>query len=183
MKRVLLISLALILTLTLLPTTPIAALKPKPEETAQVTFSGDITSGVLTLDVYRSGKLVVVTGPAGFTFKGNLGNFTGSQEGNLGIRIDKRTGEADIIYSFDRYEPNDVDERYVGWLKYQLEGPGTWSGESTPYGTIDVDGDTFTIYQMNYTSGSKKNGKGATLVTYEKVWSGSVSFNVTIDSP
>ncbi len=183
MKRTLLISIALILTLTLLPTTPIAALKPKPEETAQVTFSGDITSDVLTLDVYRSGKLVVVTGPADFTFEIDLGNFTGPQEGNLGIRIDKRTGEADIIYSFDRYKTGEVDERYVGWFKYQLEGPSTWSGENIPYGTIDVDGEAFTIYQMSYTSGSKKNGKGATLVTYAEVWSGSVSFNVVIHSP
>ena len=183
MKRVLLISLALILTLTLLPTTPIAALKPKPEEKAQVTVIGDITSDELTLDVYRNGKLVVLVGPADFTFKEKLGDFAGSQEGNLGIRIDKRTGEADIIYSFDRYETSEVDERYVGWFKYQLEGPGTWSGESIPYGTIDVDGEAFTIYQMIYKSGSKKNGKGATMVTYEEVWSGSVSFNIIIDSP
>jgi hypothetical protein len=182
MKRVLLISIALILTLTLLPTTPIAALKPKPEEKAQVTVNGDIARIELTLDVYRSGKLVVLVGPANFTFEVNLGDFTSSQEGNLGIRIDKRTGEAEIIYSFDRYNASEVDARYVGWFKYQLEGPGTCSGESIPYGTIDVDGEFFTIYQMVYTSGSKKNGKGATHVTYEKVWSGSVSFNVTIDS-
>ncbi len=183
MKRVLLISLALILTLTLLPTTLIAAPKPKPEEKAQVTVSGDITSGELTLDVYRSGKLVVVVGPANLAFGETLGGYTGSKEGNLGIRIDKRTGEADIIYSFDRYLEGDVDERYVGWFKYQLEVPGTWSGESIPYGTIDVDGEAFKIYQMIYNSGSKKNGKGATMVTYEEVESGSVSFNVIIDSP
>ena len=66
MKRVLLISLALILTLTLLPTTLIAAIKPRPEEQAQVTVSGNITSVELTLDVYRSGKLVVVVGSADF---------------------------------------------------------------------------------------------------------------------
>ncbi len=71
----------------------------------------------------------------------------------------------------------------MGWFKYQLEVPGTWSGESIPYGTIDVDGEAFTIYQMIYNSGSKKNGKGATGVTYEEVGSGSVSFNTIIDSP
>jgi hypothetical protein len=114
-------------------------------------------------------------------FGETLGGYTGSKEGNLGIRIDKRTGEADIIYSFDRYKEGEVDERYVGWFKYQLEVPGTWSGESIPYGTIDVDGEAFTIYQMIYNSGSKKNGKGATIVTYEEVWSGSVSFNIFIE--
>ena len=171
--------LTLFFILALLPTTPIAAIKPRPEEQAQVTVSGDITSVELTLDVYRSGKLVVVVGPADFTFVETLGDFTGSQEGNLGIRIDKRTGEADIIYSFARYETGD----YVGWFKYQLEVPGTWSGESIPYGTIEVDDEAFTIYQMIYSSGSKKNGKGATRVTYEEVWSGSVSFEIFIKSP
>ena len=177
MKRVLLISLALILTQTLLLTTPIAAIKPKPEEKAQVTVSGEITGSDLTLDVYRSGKLVVVVGPADFTFEETLGEFNGSQEGNLGIRIDKRTGEADIIYNFARYETGD----YEGWFKYQLEGPGTWSSGSIPYGTIDVGGEAFTIYQMIYSSGSTKKGKGATMVTYEEVWSGSVSFNIFIE--
>ncbi len=175
MKRVLLISFVLIL--TLLPTTLIAALKPRPEEQAQVTVSGDITSGELTLDVHRSGKLVVVVGSADFTFEGTLwGEYAGSQEGTLGIRIDKRTGEVDIIYSFARYKTGD----YEGWFKYQLEVPGTWSSGSIPYGTIDVDGEAFTIYQMIYSSGSKKKGKGATIVTYEERWSGSVSFNIII---
>ena len=132
MKRALLISFALILTLTLLPTTLIAAIKPRPEEQAQVTVNGDIENGALTLDVYRYGKLVVVTGPADFTFKETLGE-------------------------------------------------GTWSDGSIPYGTIDVDDEAFTIYQMIYTSGSKKNGKGATSVTYEEVGGGSVSFNITIE--
>ena len=181
MKRVLLISFVLIL--TLLPTTLIAAPKPRPEEKAQVTVSGDIENGALTLDVYRYGKLVVVTGPADFTFKETLGeDFAGFHEGKVGIRIDTRTGEVDILYSFDRYETTDeVDARYVGWFKYQLEVPGTWSGESIPYGNINVDNEAFTIYQMIYTSGSKKNGKGATGVTYEYVGSGSVSFEIIID--
>jgi len=176
MKRALLIPFALILTLTLLPTTLIAAIKPRPEEQAQVTVSGNITSVELTLDVYRSGKLVVVDGSADFTFVKKLGDFYGSKKGSLGIRIDKRTGEADIIYNFARYETGD----YAGWFKYQLEGPGTWSGGSIPYGTIDVDCEAFTIYQMIYSSGSKKKGKGATMVTYEERWSGSVSFNIII---
>ena len=177
MKRALLIPFALILTLTLLPTTLIAAIKPRPEEQAQVTVSGNITSVELTLDVYRSGKLVVVDGSADLAFGETLGDFYGSKEGSLGIRIDKRTGEADIIYNFARYETGD----YVGWFKYQLEVPGTWSGGSIPYGTIDVDCEAFTIYQMIYSSGSKKKGKGATMVTYEEVGSGSVSFNIILE--
>ncbi len=183
MKRTLLISFVLIL--TLLPTTLIAAPKPRPEEKAQVTVYDDITIDELTLDIYRYGKLVVVVGYANFTFKETLGeDFNGFHEGKVGIRIDTRTGEVDILYSFDRYESGDqVDERYVGWFKYQLEVPGTWSGESIPYGTVDVDGEAFTIYQMVYESGSKKNGKGATGVSYEEVWSGSVSFNIFIGSP
>ena len=181
MKRALLLSFVLIL--TLLPTTPIAAPKPRPEEKAQVTVSGNIENGALTLDVYRYGKLVVVTGPADFTFKETLEDFAGFHEGKVGIRIDTRTGEVDILYSFDRYKADEVDERYVGWFKYQLEVPGTWSGESIPYGTIEVEGEAFTIYKMIYTSGSKKNGKGATGVTYEEIGSGSVSFNTIIDSP
>ena len=182
MKRVLLLSFVLIL--TLLPTTLIAAPKPRPEEKAQVTVSGDIENGTLTLDVYRYGKLVVVTGPANFTFKETLGeDFAGFHEGKVGIRIDTRAREVDILYSFDRYEADEVDERYVGWFKYQLEVPGTWSGESIPYGTIEVEGEAFTIYQMIYTSGSKKNGKGATGVTYEVFGSGSVSFEIFIESP
>ena len=89
MKRALLLSFVLIL--TLLPTTPIAAPKPRPEEKAQVTVSGDIENSALTLDVYRYGKLVVVTGPADFTFKETLEDFAGFHEGKVGIRIYTRT--------------------------------------------------------------------------------------------
>jgi len=202
MKRVLLLSLALLLTLMLLPTASIAAPGPKPKEWAKVEFIGHgITSEVTTLDIRRAGRLVIVYGPANLTFQVSMvgtdgTNFTKlSQEwaetyedmpnyfGKLGLRIDKTTQKAGIIYGFGRYTEEDIDgidERYVGLFKYQLEGSEIWSGESIPYGTITVDAGDFTIKQMFYTSMSKGKAKSATGVTFEEVWSGSLSFTITI---
>lgn len=190
MKKVLLLSLALLLTLTLLPTASIAALGPKPKEWAKVEFIGlDITSEVTTLNIRRAGRLVIVYGPTDLTFvETTTGlwynatldlNFAGLwKEGKVGIRIDKGTGEADIIYNFDRYET----DPYKGWFRYQLEGSGEWSGESIPYRDITVENGAFTIYEMFYESASKKGkGKGATGVTYDPVWNGRLSFTITID--
>jgi hypothetical protein len=113
------------------------------------------------------------------------GEFVGIHEGTLGVRIDKRTGEAHVIYMFDEYEEGDVPERYVGARKYQLETYGTLTAGSIPYGTVEVAEEDFVIYQIVYQQTSKKNGKGAIGVTYEKVFpvlEGEVlSFTITIN--
>jgi hypothetical protein len=168
----------------MLPTASIVAVGAKPKEKADAQFIGpDITSSLLKdLDVYIH-KFVVLFGPAGLTFEPNGGlweendhNFAGGHAGTLGIRIIKRTREAEIIYNFGEYE----DGRYEGWPKYELKGLGKWSGERTPYETITVNDEEFTISQIFYESTSKKKGKGATSVEYIEVWRESLSFEITI---
>jgi len=200
MKKILLFAVMLLLLFTLLPIAPIAAPGPKPKERAEVTVSGDITSDEVTytLDIRRAGRLVIVYGSADdltFNDRGDretedwvkLGTecswdyFEGAglhEEGGLGIRIDK-SGETEIFYEFDRTV--EVEGSKKLWFKYQLTGSGIWSDESIPYGEITVTGETFTINEMFYERTSKKKGKGAIGVTYVPVWSGSLSFTITID--
>jgi len=194
MKRVLLLSLALLLTLTLLPTVSMAApgKNKKEPDYRTVTFAGDIT-GTGELQVLEWGKnfrLYTPTRentPLEFVDRNDLwvnktGDYFGGvhKKGKLGITITKSTGEASIIYNFDEYESGEIDERYVGWPKYQLEGYGQWEGKSMPYGSVSASGD-FKISQMFYTSMSKGKAKSATGVTFEEVWTGLLSFTITID--
>jgi len=161
----------LLLTLTLLPTAPIAAPGPKPKEKAEVRFNGpDITSEWLIWDVGYT-KLVIVYGDADLTFV-NPEDFAGPQEGKGGVRINKRTGETEIIINFGKYETGP----YKGWPRYQLDGSGEWSGVSIPYGTITASDGSFTIYEMFY----ERKGKGATGVEYVPVWDGLLSFTINI---
>jgi hypothetical protein len=165
----------LILTLTLLPTASVVAPGPTPKEKAEVTVYDDniYTDGAVTLNVRRAGRLVIVYGLA--DLKGTV--WDEFEDGHqLGIRIDK-SGETEIIYTFgtELFE----DEPCA---KFQLEGFGTWSGKSVPYGTVTVTDKTFTIYELFYERTSKKNGKGAIGVTYVEVGSGLLSFTVEIDS-
>ena len=174
MRRTALFSIImLLLALTLLPTASIVAKGPKPEEKANVTVLGDIsTIEEVTLNIRRAGRLVIVYGPAdleGITY----GDFEDGRE--LGIRIDKGTGEVAIIYRFDI-----KDFEGKEWSKYQLTGTGIWSTGSIPIGTITVTDETFTIYEMFY---ERKGKKGATTVTYEEVWSGLLSFGISITPP
>ena len=175
----------------MLPITPTIAVGPKPRAKADVTFDdeGDITGSASNLDVGLHGKLTIVYGDVNLNvvqavksqYKNECWN-NFDIEGRLGIRMDKRTGEVEIIYMFDEYtEAYGVSERYWGAKKYQLETYGTFSGGSIPYGTVEVDNEV-TIYQIVYQQTSKKNGKGAFGVTYVPVLEGEVlSFKITID--
>lgn len=149
----------------------------------------------MTLDIRRSGRTVIVhsdyCGPVDLTFEGEAGglwyvnedlDFVGDRAGKFGFHIDKRTEEAWIIHRFDKFESGP----YEGWFRYQLEGFGVLSElseGSIPYGTIAVEGETFTIYEMTYERTSKRNGKGVTGVTYEDTWSGSLCFEIIITPP
>ena len=93
----------------------------------------------------------------------------------LGIRIDKRIGVTAIIY---RFGTKDFEGKPVS--RYQLTGPGIWSGGSIPYGTVTVTEENFIIYEMFYERTSKKKGKGAIGGTYVVVGSARLSFNIDI---
>ncbi len=174
----------LLLTLTLLPITPTAAVGPKPQEKADITIVGDITGIASDFDVGLHGKLTIVYGDVDLTFKEpNQGDWLYfNNDGKLGIRMDKKTGEVHIIYMFDEYtEADGVSKRYWGAKKYQLETYGTFSRGSIPYGTVEVDNEV-TIYQIKYQETSKKNGKGAFGVTYVPFLEGvDLSFTITIN--
>jgi len=177
-KKVLFVSLLFLLTLILLPTASVVAPGPEPKEQANVTVVGDIsTNGVVTLNIRRAGKLVILYGPAdleGKEFEGiELGAFEDGHQ--LGIRIDKRTGVTEIIYNFGT---KDFEGKTVS--KYQLTGPGTWSDGSIPYGTVTVTEENFIIYEMSFEHASKKKGKGAIGGTYVEDGRATLSFKISI---
>ena len=165
----------LLLALTLLPTAPTVAKKPKPEEKAEVTVDGEISTGAVTLDIRRAGRLVIVYGPACMSTDLAGTEWDDFEDGHqLGIRIYK-SGETEIIYTFGT-----KDFEGKEYSKYRLMGPGIWSDESIPYGTVSVTEETFAIDEMSY---ERKGKKGAISVTYEEVWSGLLSFDISITAP
>lgn len=175
MRKIVLVSIVMsLLALTLLPTAPAVAKKPEPEEMVNVTVSGDVlTDGVVTLDIRRAGRLVIVYGPACMSTDLTGTGWDDFEDGHqLGIRIYK-SGETEIIYTFGT-----SDFEGKGWPKYRLMGPGIWSDESIPYGTVSVTEETFTIEEMSY---ERKGKKGAIGVTYNKVWDDPLTFTITIE--
>ena len=172
-----------------MPITPTIAIR-RPKAKADVTVTGDIYAEFASnLDVYFSGKLVVVYGAMDLEedlYAGEDWWDHFSEGGRLGIRIDKRTGEVHIIYMFDEYTKEDdgVSERYWGMKKYQLETYGTLPVESITYGTVKIANEEFKIKQLVYQETTKKkgNGKGAFGVTYpivlEDVY---ITFTIKID--
>ena len=169
-----------LLSLALLPLASIASARPKSNEQVNVILAGDIASSEEVLDVSRAGRAITVhstfRGPVTLQFGVATGVFVGGHEGKLGFFLDKNTQEALVVYQFDSYEAGE----YAGWAKYRLEGNGGWNGESMPVGIIVASGD-FVIYEILYSLISKgKSGKSATSVEYVEVWSGVLTFDVTI---
>jgi len=203
MKRGAFIITLLLLSLLLLPILPITAPKPNPEESANVEFEGpDITSPLLTLNIYiqKGGKTVIVDSAyrpyVDLTFMETTEDlwlvdseldFEGDQEGKFGLRIDPNSNNANMVFNFGRYTEQDVEDgiiidRYVGWFKYQLLGNGQWIVENFPYGSVSIVNEEFSIYKIFYTPSGKGKGNSATGGSFEKVWSGMLSFDININS-
>ena len=160
MRKILLFAV-LLLTLTLLPTVPVAAKKPadKPgpgppptEEAYYVTFTcDDITSDELELMRRRAhgGKhLDLITFPGEYStlnFIGDVwGDLQGSHDGKLGIWVDLKTKKVGMSYQFDfAQEPLDF------WvLESTYEGRGDWISDD---GSVQVhfDDDLFEIWRYS----------------------------------
>ena len=189
MRKTLLFAGVLLLTLTL-PT--VSAINPHYFN-GTVTFTGDI-EGEADLEVWDpSSKIVIEYEPINLTFQ-----HRGAEEGNdwyvvgydwnyfedlsenwlpyyedyfgrLYLRVFKNKGEATIKYRFGRI----TEGTYEGWDKYHLEGTGTWSG-----GRIEVENESFTIYELSYTAKGKKGDKYKT--TFDPHWTGLLSFTIEI---
>ena len=171
------------LSLALLLLAPIALARPKSNEQVNVILAGDIVSSVEVFDVSRAGRAITVHStfrdPVILQFEDtpeDFEDFIGVHEGKCGFFLDANTQEVLVVYQFDTIE----DGEYAGWAKYRLEGNGEWAGDSMPIGTIEAEGD-FVIYEILYSLISKgKSGKSATSVEYVEVWSGVLTFDVTI---
>ena len=201
MKKEAFFIILLLLSLLLLPILPITARKPNLEESVNVEFEGDIiTSSIMTLDVQKAWKSVIVYSASesdvDLTFKGEPQglwydsdsdlDFAGDQKGRLSFRVDPNTNNALVVFNFEEYIQEDVDagiiiDRYVGWHKYQLMGPGQWTGDNAPIGSVSIYGEEFTICQLFYTPSGKGKGNSATGLSCVEVWRGDLTFDITID--
>ena len=196
--------ITLLLLFLLLPILPITAPKPNPQGSANVELIGndmDITSPLMTfdIDIQRGGKTVIVHSAdqqyADLTFMGSTQglwyvntelDFAGDQEGKLAFSIDPNSNNAFVIFNFGRYTEQDVEDgiiidRYVGWLKYQLTGHGQWTGDNIPYGSVSIANEEFNICQIFYTPSGKGKGNSATGGSSVEVWSGVITFEITIN--
>lgn len=114
-------------------------------------------------------------------------DFARDQESKFGFHMYESTGRVRVLYRFGEYTHKDLGEgiiwhpRQVGYRKYMLEGYGQWEGESMPYGTITVDDEAFKIYLFIMTEVTEGKWKGGSYGTYIEVWTGRLSFTVTID--
>ena len=200
MKRGVFFITVLLFSLLLLPILPITARKPDAKESVNVEFECDIiTSSVMTLDVQKAWKTVIVYSSSGsdvdLTFEGSPQDlwydadsgldFAGVQRGRLSFRVDPNSNNALLVFNFETYTEQDVDagiiiDRYVGWHKYQLVGPGQWTGDVAPYGYVSIYGEEFTICQLFYTPSGKGKGNSATGLSCVEVWSGFLTFDINI---
>jgi len=188
MKRVLLLSLALLLTLTLLPIAAKGKPFPKVEEAIVVFYGPDVKENTLTLtfDTRGSTTRLYPTGDQTVKLEFLFGlSFEDLKEetdypncdDSVGIIINKKTQATTIVYKFYRYGTGE----YKGKFKYQLEVSGEWSGTNLPYGTIKCVDDEATIFEMIYPRMSNKPGKGAiSPIKAKVVWSGPLEFTITI---
>ena len=197
MKREAFFTALLVLSLFLLPILPITAPKPNRQESVNVQLAGDLTSSSMTfdVDVQNGGKNVIVhsayESTVNLMFVGDVWRvnpeftFAGSQNGKLAFRIDQNSNGANVVFNFGEYTPQDVEDgiiidRYVGWLKYQLTGNGQWTGEDISDGSVVITGEEFNICQLFYTSAGKGKGNSATGGSCVEVWSGALTFEITI---
>ena len=200
MKKEAFFIILLLLSLLLLPILPITARKPNLEESVNVEFEGDIiTSSVMTLDVQKAWKSVIVYSASesdvDLTFKGEPQglwydtdsdlDFAGDQTGRLSFRVDPNTNNALVVFNFEEYIQEDVDagiiiDRYLGWHKYQLTGHGQWNGEDISHVSVSITDEEFNICQLFYTPAGKGKGNSATGGSCVEVWNGVLTFDITI---
>lgn len=196
MKKVLLLSLALLLALTLLPTVSMAApgKNKKEPDYRTVTFDGDIT-GTDELQILEWGDNLRFYTPTGektpLTFKEEkLCSWCKGldldviQEGGLCITITKSTGEAGIDYRFgiQKVEVKRKGKpKTVALPKWQLYGtadPESYtSGDEPNTGILSVDSEAFEIYEI--VPHVKANG-AIGLEFVGPVWTGTLTFTVSI---
>lgn len=196
MRKTLLFAVVLLLALTL----PTVFANPH-YSLSTVTFDGDIKGVADDVEVWGpSSKIVIEWEPINLTFQ-DRGvekeqidwNVTGhdwdyfeelSQNwliyysaylpefnyfGELYLRVLKNKGEVTIKYYFGKITSGD----YAGNYSYRLVGSGTWSG-----GRIEVENESFTIYELSYTAKGKKGDKYKT--TFDPHWTGLLSFTIEI---
>ena len=200
MKREAFFTALLVLSLFLLPILPITAPKPNRQESVNVELAGDITSSSMTfdVDVQKGGKNVILHSASESTvdltfvettedlwYVDSELDFAGGQNGKLAFRVDQNSNGANVVFNFGEYTPQDVEDgiiidRYVGWLKYQLTGHGQWTGGDISDGSVVITGEEFNICQLFYTSAGKGKGNSATGGSCVEVWSGALTFEITI---
>jgi len=197
MKRVLLLSLALLLALMLLPTVSMAApgKNKKDPELRTVTFEDPDITGTDELQILEWGSNLRFYTPIGektsLTFVGEplwhvtpTLNFTGRHKGKLGITIDKGTGKATIDYTFGTQDVTVTRKgkekivTYPLWRLTGTAGPGSYtSGEEPNTGILSVDSEAFEIYEI--VPHVKANG-AIGLEFVGPVWKGTLTFTVSI---
>jgi hypothetical protein len=202
MKREAFFTALLVLSLFLLPILPIAAPKPSPEESVNVQLVGpDIRSSSMTfdVDVQKGGKNVIVhsayESTVDLTFEETTEDlwyvnseldFAGGQDGKLAFSVDQNSNSSFVVFNFGLYTEDDVAagvivDRYVGWLKYQLTGPGQWTGGDISDGSVLITDEEFNICQIFYTPAGKGKGNSATGGSFVEVWSGFLTFEIAIN--
>ncbi len=156
--RKILLFAVLLLTLTLLPTVPIAAKKKPPgppptEERYYVTFTGpDITSDRLELMSQsargKGGKHLALYTPSGehstLTFIGDVwGGWEGPHVGGIRLSIDLKFKEAGMVYFFDHVHEPSLDF----WRLINTdEGKGEWIADE---GKLHFENDPFEIWKYS----------------------------------
>lgn len=153
---------SVILLLAVLTTIPVMATAKKPStqaETYSVTFTGAIV-GEAGLTGLRGGRSL--QGYADLEFDGAGWNWEEGEhdfrlptlhDGILVIRINKGTGEAEIIYDFDR-EPFWNGKRGLNVPTFGLQGTGTWQEDEN---RVEFDG-TVDMYRIEASQLTKKGG-------------------------
>jgi hypothetical protein len=165
MRRTFFSIILLLAVLTSIPVMVTAKRPPTQAETYSVTFTGAI-NGVVDLKGLSGGRSL--QGMAELEFVGNDWTWEGkdrqgTHEGALVIRIKKGTGDAEIIYDFDR-APIWNGKRWLYVPTYGLRGTGIWHGDeaSFPGGTVTFGG-TVDMYRIEASALTKKKG-GVSLV-------------------
>ena len=187
MRKTLLFAVVLLLISTF-PTVCMAGWAEK-EAQREVTFAGDIVveEGSASLVVYEHKKLIIEWRPINLTFSYREGDYVWNDLGDLSLnwtieyaglpydyfgrlylKVDKRKGEATIIYRFGRV----TEDAHSGLFRYHLEGTGAWSDAD---GTT-CDEESFTIYELIW------KGKKRPKATYDQRWTGLLTFNIEIES-
>ena len=87
--------------------------------------------------------------------------------GRLYLKVDKRNGEALIVYRFGRI----TDPPHSGLFKYHLEGSGEWYADGV---SIITSVGEFTIYELSW------KGRKGSKAKYDPRWTGLLTFTIEI---